>query len=95
MIIALLAVFFVLAGCADFLSIRWQEAREAGNALRLAVLSMTLEALTWIPVWFALTLEDWRIAAVSILGSGIGAAWGIRQISPSPRKQCTVPPSDL
>lgn len=79
MALFLLPTFFVLAAAADALSVRWQEARERREVARLALLSMVLEALTWLPVWFAITAEDWRIAAVSIAGSGLGAAWGMRR----------------
>lgn len=77
--LSLLAVFFLLAAGADWLSVAWQSAREHRQPWRLSLISMSLEALTWLPVWFALTLEDWRIALVSIAGSGVGAAIGLRR----------------
>lgn len=69
----LLLLFFVMAAATDGLSVWWQEAREADNAAGVAGLSMLLETLTWLPVWFALRGNDWRIAAFSVAGSAAGA----------------------
>ena len=76
-----LLAFFVLAAIADWFSVAWQSARERQQMARLVALSMALESLTWIPVWFALTWEDWRVAAASVLGSAAGAAFGLTRVA--------------
>ncbi len=38
---------------------------------------MLLEAIGWIPIWFAIQNDDIRIAAVSVLGSGVGTVVGL------------------
>ncbi len=75
--IEFLGLFFLLAAAADALSVRWHVAREKRDVGAMIALSMVLETLTWVPIWFALTFNDWRIAAVSIAGSGVGAALGM------------------
>jgi len=72
-----LALFLFLAAAADALSVRWHVAREKRDVGVMIALSMMLETLTWVPIWFALTYADWRIAAVSIVGSGAGTALGM------------------
>ena len=77
----LLGAFFLLAAAGDWLSVRWHEAREARRVGRVVGISMVLEVLTWIPILALVIAEDWRIAAVSVAGSGAGAWWGMRRAS--------------
>lgn len=77
----LLLLFFVLAAAADWFSVLWYEAREHRKVGRLALLSMAIETLAWVPIWFALTSGDYRIALVSIAGSGAGAALGLARVT--------------
>lgn len=70
---AILAAFFLMAGCTDALSVYWQEAREADAAESVAAYSMALEMLTWLPVLFAIRDEDYGIVAAAVLGSTAGA----------------------
>lgn len=74
-LIILIGVFvFEILG--DYLSCLWHDARESGKIWTQTLISMILGALNWIPVWFAITLEDWRIALISVLGTGLGTALG-------------------
>jgi len=81
-----LALFFVMAAAADTLSVLWQNARERDAILALGGLSMALEALGWLPLWFALMRQDMGIAIVSIAGSGVGAVLGAWQVRRSQRR---------
>jgi len=72
----LYSAFFVLATMSDWLSCLWHQARERDLRVRGMALAMTLEALTWVPIWFALTMEDFMIAVVSIAGSAAGSYLG-------------------
>lgn len=74
---SLLLVIFTLAAAGDWVSCQWLLARDT-NAIGVAVaFAMVLECLAWIPVWFAIRREDWRIAAAAIAGSGLGTAIGL------------------
>lgn len=69
---SLLILLFVLAALSDYLSYLWHQAREAKRVWRITIISMLIEAVNWLPIWLAITQEDLRIAAVSVLGSGLG-----------------------
>lgn len=90
-----LALFFALAAVADWVTVLWHSEREKGHVFRTAGLSMVLESLSWLPVWFALQLEDYRIAIVSILGSAAGTAFGLFRINRkdgNPVEEIPLPP---
>lgn len=76
-----LAAFFVFAVLGDVVTILWHDAREQRRYGRFVGLSAAFEVLGWIPLWFAFTRQDWRIAAVSIVGSVIGATFGLWWVS--------------
>lgn len=73
-----LLLFFVLAALADWLTCKWHSARERKDPVYAAGVSMLLEALSWAPIWFAITQEDVSIAFMSVLGSGLGTWLGLR-----------------
>ena len=75
----LYGVFFILAAAADWLSCLWHYARESGSRARGMLLAMLLEGLGWLPIWFAITLEDPLVAVVSIIGSAVGSAVGFEK----------------
>ena len=71
-----LAFFFVIAIAADWLTIRWHEAREAEQILRVMRLSAIIEAINWAPLVFAIDsdiLSAGVIAAINIAGTTIGS----------------------
>ena len=72
-----LIAFAVLSAAADGLSILWHHARESRRYIAVASLSMALEAISWIPIWFAITDQDYRIAVASIVGSALGSSAGL------------------
>lgn len=75
------AAFLASAIAADYLTMLWHRARDAGKLWRLVSLSMLLESLTWAAMWVALVGEDWTIAIVSIVGSGIGTRLGYSRVA--------------
>lgn len=98
-----LLLFFVFAAAADQVTMLWHDARDTSRVLRLVALSMLLESLGWVATWFAFVGEDWRIAVVSILGSGVGTAFGFYHVrrknrnaivlsAPCPEASCCPPP---
>ena len=66
----------IIAAVFDYASCAWHRARESKRIFAQTMISMSLELLHWIPIWFAITEEDWKIAGVSILGSGLGTWLG-------------------
>lgn len=71
-----LALFFFIAVAADWLTIRWHEAREATQILRVMRLSAIIEAINWAPIVFAIDsdiLSAKVIALINIAGTTIGS----------------------
>jgi hypothetical protein len=77
----LLILLFVLAALGDYLSCLWHQAREAKRVWRITIISMLIEAVNWLPIWLAIMQEDLRIAAVSIVGSGLGTLLGASRLN--------------
>ena len=75
----MLVGFFILAAIADYLTCLYHDNRERDNIWTTSSISMGLETLSWIPIWFALTQENVWIAIVSIVGSGVGTAIGLKK----------------
>jgi len=73
----LLVIFFLLAAVADVFTVWWHRCRERGHIIGTVLISLVLETLSWAPIWWALTQSNWKIAAVSIIGSGVGTATGM------------------
>jgi len=76
----ILLAFFALAALADYGSVWWKHYHDEGSALKVALGSMALEAIGWVAIWFAIVGEDWHIAAVSIIGSGLGGVIGMKHL---------------
>lgn len=76
----LLLLFFLLATLSDVATVHWHSAREADRIVATSALSVLLECLTWLPVWFALSEDDYRIAVVSVVGSAVGTALGMARV---------------
>lgn len=79
--VAYLTLFFTLAVLSDWLTLKWHSARENQKIFLVVLLSVVLESLTWLPVWFAISFENPWIALVSVLGSAAGSALGMRNIT--------------
>jgi hypothetical protein len=79
---AALLVFFSLAAFGDIVTVWWHRCREADRVFTTSLLSGVLEVLTWLPLWFAITLDDWRIAVACVLGSMVGTGIGMRRALP-------------
>ena len=79
---AILLGFFTLAAVLDVLSCQWHRARERGAVLVGSGLAMLLEGLAWLPLWVAIQTDDFRVMIVSVLGSGVGTAIGLRRVRP-------------
>jgi hypothetical protein len=77
--IVVLAVVFLLSAATDWLGILYHRARERGHRWRGAALSMLLEGLPWIALYFAIT-EDYRVIIASVLGSGVGSFFGFPKV---------------
>jgi hypothetical protein len=77
--VAALATFFVLAATLDWLSCAWHRARESGAVAVAVVLAVAIEALGWLPIWFAITADAPEVAVASIAGSAVGTAVGLRR----------------
>lgn len=73
------AIVFVLGALSDWLTVLWHRKREDGAVAGAVFLSSCLEALSWLPVWLAITWEDWRIVVASVAGSALGTAIGMRR----------------
>lgn len=74
----MLFILFLFLGIAySRLSCAWLDARDRGSRWAAVLIDMGMDTLAWLPVWFALTTEDWTIAIASIIGSGLGTAWGV------------------
>jgi len=80
MSILLLAIFFATEAAADFLSILFHDARERRDATRLGVYAAVLGVFSWLPVWFVIATNDWRIAAASVLGGVAGTLLGLTRL---------------
>lgn len=81
-------VFFALALVADLLAVSWHGCRETQRVAAAAAISMGLETLSWLPIWFALTLDDPAVPLACVVGSGVGTAWALRtQKSPAPTEE--------
>lgn len=78
---ATITVIFILAAALDYLSVKWQKHREEGNRSKVALLSMLLELLGWVPVWLAITTQDYMVVVASVVGSGLGAFMAVERIS--------------
>lgn len=92
----LLALFFVFAVAADHLTMLWHAAKDNKQPVKLVGISMALESLGWIAIWFALSGdEDPWIAAVSIAGSGCGTALGYCRVARQNRNTVVEPPIPL
>lgn len=76
----MLGLTFIVEALGDYLSCMWHDARENGRIATQVVISMFLQALTWIPIWFAIQTEDWRIAMISIVGTGFGTMLGALRV---------------
>lgn len=73
-----LLCFFVLAALGDYLSVYWHKFREQKRVVPATVLSILLETLNWVPVWFAIEWGDVRILVASVLGAAVGTAVAMR-----------------
>lgn len=78
MIVLWLVLFAVLAAGVDYLSCVWHRARERGARGTGAAVSVALDVLGWLPIWFAIDWQDVRILVASAIGSGIGSVLGFR-----------------
>lgn len=70
--------FGALAVASDWLSCVWHRAREQRKVYLGALVAALMESLTWLPLWFAIEWNDFRILIVSVLGSAVGSIWGFR-----------------
>jgi hypothetical protein len=71
-----IAFFFFTAIAADWLAIRWHEARENLEIVRTMRLSAVIEAINWAPIVFAIDsqiLSAKVLAGLNIVGTVIGS----------------------
>lgn len=73
-----LLLAFVAAAVNDWLSCRWQAARERRDVRAGAALAMLIEGLGWAPFLVAIELQDPRLAIGAVLGAGVGSVLGFR-----------------
>lgn len=81
MVFATIAAF-VLAASSEWLTLLWHRARERRYVTRVVAVSIILETVSWIPIWYAIVYTSWEVAAASIVGSGLGAALGLTLLHP-------------
>lgn len=68
---------FIVEVLGDYFSCLWHHARESERLIIMIVISMLLQALTWIPVGLAIeTGNTFAIACVSVVGTGVGTLFG-------------------
>jgi hypothetical protein len=83
-----IAFFFLTAIAADWLAIRWHEARENLEIVRTMRLSAIIEAINWAPIVFAIDsdiLSAKILAGLNIVGTVIGS--GIAMVRLKRRKE--------
>ena len=84
MILAIyIAFFFFTAIAADWLAIRWHEARENLEIARTMRLSGIIETINWAPIVFAIdsrVLSATVLAGINIVGTTIGTGIAMHRL---------------
>lgn len=70
--------YLVFSALGDVMSIRWQTAREQGNAKLGAHTASLLGVINWLPFILFVTTQNWQIIVADVLGNWIGSYWGIK-----------------
>jgi len=71
--------FMVIAASIDYLVVQWHEARERREPGKSAAWAMMYEAVSWLPLWFAIHESNVLIAAAAVMGSGVGTFIAVRR----------------
>lgn len=83
--------YFMISVLSDDLAVQWQQARERGQYLRGANLSVAMEVINWIPYLLLVTTYNWQIVIAAILGNWVGSYVGIKRHTPR-EEDASLPP---
>ena len=71
-------LIFLFSASSDWLSVRWQRAREQNLPLRGAVLSIILSTIGWLSVIW-IVADSYLLMVPDLIGAAVGSYFGIKQ----------------
>jgi hypothetical protein len=73
--------YFALSVANDALNVQWHQAREEGQPVSGANISVVMGAIAWVPYVLFVTQGNWQIVAADLAGNWVGSWWGIKKAS--------------